>query len=66
MTDPDETASLEPYCADCGATVGIFQGHGETWRHFRGAGTPDSPNVLYDPGHEAAVAWREPASPGPG
>lgn len=32
----------------------------EGWRHFRGEGTAASPVVLYDTGHEAAVAWAVP------
>jgi hypothetical protein len=52
---------LDPYCAACGALVGIFRGHGDGWRHYRGEGTVASPVELYDAGHEPAVAWREPA-----
>jgi hypothetical protein len=60
-----ETASpaeddLEPYCATCGAAVGLFIGHGEDWHHFRGTGTVADPNRLYDSDHEPVVAWREP------
>lgn len=62
MTDDAFTADddLEPYCATCGATVGIFIDHGEGWHHFRGAGTPEDPNELYDAGHEPDLAWRVP------
>lgn len=56
----DTVPDLEPYCATCGATLGIFQDHGQDWHHFRGTGTADDPNRLYDAGHVPAVAWREP------
>lgn len=49
----------EPYCSACGAPIGIFLGHGPDWHHYRGDGTVESPNELYDAGHEPAVAWRE-------
>ena len=49
----------EPYCSACGASVGIFIGHGKDWHHYRGNGTVESPTELYDVGHEPAVAWRE-------
>jgi hypothetical protein len=57
----DEEAKHEPqpYCSACGATVGIFHGHGPDWRHYRGEGTVASPVELFDAGHEAEVAWRE-------
>lgn len=48
----------EPYCATCGATIGIFQGHGDAWRHYRGEGTAASPVGLFDAGHEPVIAWR--------
>lgn len=49
--DEDETFT----CVRCGGTVGIFQGHGDGWRHYRGSGTAADPNVLYEPedGHPA-------------
>lgn len=49
----------EPFCATCGTTIGIFIEHGDGWHHFRGNGTEQNPNVLYDAGHEPVVAWRE-------
>lgn len=55
---------LEPYCAACGAQVGLFIGHGEDWHHFRGTGTVADPNRLYDSDHEPVVAWREPGLDG--
>lgn len=48
----------EPYCSACGASVGIFIGHGDGWHHYRGAGTVLSRVQLFDAGHEPAIAWR--------
>lgn len=48
----------QPYCSACGATVGIFIGHGDAWLHYTGEGTAASPVELYDAGHAPAVAWR--------
>ena len=55
----DVDGGLEPYCTECGAWVGMFQGI-EGWHHYRGQGTPTSPVEIYDAGHEAAVGWCEP------
>jgi hypothetical protein len=63
LDDPvgdDEFEGLEPYCAGCGAWIGIFYGHGDGWHHFRGNGTVASPVVLFDAGHEPEVAWCPP------
>lgn len=49
----DEDDGTEPYCAECGAWIGHFLGHGDAWHHFRGEGTVASPVELYDAGHEA-------------
>jgi hypothetical protein len=54
--DPDD---LEPSCSRCGGKIGIFIGYGPDWHHYRGNGTAESPNELYDAGHKPAVAWRE-------
>jgi hypothetical protein len=62
--DDDEFEGLEPYCAACGAWVGIFRGHGDSWHHSRGNGTVASPVVLYDPGHAPEVAWCPPPGRG--
>lgn len=56
MTDNEEYG--EPFCFTCNGTIGIFIGH-EGWHHFRGNGTEQSPNVLFDAGHEPVVAWSE-------
>ena len=55
----EDLDGLEPYCAECGAWVGMFLGM-EGWHHFRGNGTVASPVEIYDAGHEAAPAWCEP------
>jgi len=49
----DEDEPEEYRCATCGATIGIFIGHGEGWHHYRGNGTLDAPTELYDAGHQA-------------
>ena len=56
--DRDGEDDLIPYCAECGATIGVFIGHGSGYHHFRGSGTVESPNELYDPGHGPVVTWR--------
>ena len=48
----------ESYCTVCGAACGIFQGHGDGWRHFRGDGTATAPVVLHDAGHVPVIGWR--------
>ena len=52
----DGGEDAEPYCATCGAWIGIFHGV-QGWRHFRGDPAPGGQRELYDPGHEAAPAW---------
>ena len=54
----DDADDFEPYCSTCGATVGIFIGHGDAWLHYTGQGTVASPVELYDAGHAPVVAWR--------
>jgi hypothetical protein len=49
----------EPYCSACGASIGIFIGHGDAWLHYTGEGTVESPVDLYDAGHAPVIAWRE-------
>jgi hypothetical protein len=56
----DDEDEAEPYCLTCGQWVHMFHGV-EGWQHFRGEGTAASPVVLYDAGHEPAVAWTVPA-----
>lgn len=57
QADEDEDDN-EAYCSACGGKLGIFLGHGDGWHHFRGNGMPESPNELYDAGHEPVAAWR--------
>lgn len=52
----EDGEDLEPYCATCGAWIGIFYGLAG-WRHFRGDPAPGGQRELYDPGHEAVPAW---------
>jgi hypothetical protein len=45
----------EPCCTSCGASVGIFLGHGTDWRHFRdGAGRAE----VFEADHAAVIGWR--------
>jgi hypothetical protein len=55
----EDEDDLEPCCSRCRASIGIFIGHGDGWHHYRGSGTVETPNELYDAGHEPVVAWRE-------
>lgn len=68
---PDGSDDPEPFCAACGAPIGIFLRLGLDWRHYRQAGTAtraDSHDLggaaafgqfeVFDPGHEPVVAWR--------
>ena len=56
--DRDDEDDFEPYCSTCGATVGIFIGHGDAWLHYTGEGTVANPVELFDAGHAPVVAWR--------
>ena len=55
----DDLDGREPYCAECGAWIGMFIGR-QGWHHYRGNGTVASPVEIYDAGHEASAAWCEP------
>jgi hypothetical protein len=57
--DHDDEDDFEPYCSTCGATIGIFIGHGDAWLHYTGEGTVASPVELFDAGHAPVVAWRQ-------
>ena len=50
---------IEPYCATCGAWIGIFYGLAG-WRHFRGDPAPGGQRELYEAGHQAAPAFCPP------
>jgi hypothetical protein len=56
--DEDQADEDEPYCSTCGQPVGIFHGYGDSWHHWRGRGTIDSPVELYDARHTINLAWR--------
>ncbi len=58
IDDPDPCREPEPFCAECGADIGIFLRLGLDWRHYRGDGTIIGQIELFDPGHDPAVAWR--------
>lgn len=56
--DPDDPA---PFCTACGAEVAIFVRFSLNWQHYRPAGQGGV--EFYDPGHPAAVAWRDTTRP---
>jgi hypothetical protein len=56
--DLDPRREPEPFCAECGAEIGIFLRLGLDWRHFRGDSTTIGQIELFDPGHQPVVAWR--------
>jgi hypothetical protein len=58
IDDSDPSQEPEPFCAECGAAIGIFLRFGLDWRHFRGDGTTIGQIELFDPGHDPVVAWR--------
>jgi len=58
IDDPDPGREPEPFCAECGAEIGIFLRYGLDWRHYRGDGTIIGQIELFDPGHEPIVSWR--------
>jgi hypothetical protein len=53
----------EPFCAECGASIGIFVRYGMYWRHYRGDDAAIGQIELFDPGHDPVVAWRLPRIP---
>lgn len=55
----DEAEGIEPYCAACGAWIGIFYGL-TGWRHFRGDPAPGGQRELYEAGHQAAPGFCQP------
>jgi hypothetical protein len=58
IDDPDPSREPEPFCAECGANIGIFLRYGLDWRHFRGDGTVIGQIEMFDPGHQPVVSWR--------
>lgn len=58
LDDNQDDDHPDPYCSACNASIGIFIGHGDVWRHYKGEGTAASPVELFDAGHEPLVAWR--------
>jgi ribosomal protein S27AE len=54
----DDTTDQEPFCARCGAPVGIFLAHGPDYRHYRGAITATSKPKPYKADHAPVIAWR--------
>jgi hypothetical protein len=66
IDDPDPGQEPEPFCAECGADIGIFLRFGLDWRHFRGDSTTIGQVELFDPGHQPVIAWRLTRVPGMG
>jgi hypothetical protein len=58
IDDPDPGREPEPFCAGCGADLGIFLRFGLDWHHYRGDGTITSRIEVFDPGHDPVIAWR--------
>jgi hypothetical protein len=50
LDEDDEDGDLNPYCSACGASIGIFIGHGDARLHYTGQGTVASPVELFDAG----------------
>ncbi len=61
----DEFSSLEPepFCAECGTSIGIFLRYGTDWQHYLGDATTAGRIEVFDPGHDPVVAWRLPLIP---
>jgi hypothetical protein len=56
--DQDDDEDLEPYCFECGASIGIFHGQQDKgWQHYRGEGTAASRVEIYDAGHAPVRSW---------
>jgi hypothetical protein len=43
-----------PYCAICGARIGVFAAQGGDYRHYRGEANPES----YEANHAPVIGWR--------
>ena len=57
--DYDDSPGLEPYCAECGAWIGMFLGL-DGWQHFMGDLGPGGQRELFDAGHAASPSWCQP------
>ena len=62
VDDEDLCQEPEPFCAECGADIGIFLRYGTDWRHYLGDVTTGQIEV-FDPEHDPVVAWRLPGIP---
>ena len=58
---PDSEADEEPYCASCGAPLGIFVADGPYYRHYRD--TQDGDRQRYSIDHPAVIGWRQTTEP---
>ena len=52
----DRDADEEPYCATCGAPLGIFMADGPRYRHYRE--TRDGDYQRYSVDHSTVIRWR--------
>jgi hypothetical protein len=57
---PDD-ANEEPFCATCGAPLGIFVTDGPYYRHYHE--TEDGDHHRYTVDHPTTLAWRQAATP---
>ena len=55
LVGPDEA---EPWCAECGAPIGIFLKYGLGWQHYRGDGEATGQQKVFFPGYKPVVSWR--------
>jgi hypothetical protein len=52
----DGTDDPAPFCAQCGADLGVFLKLGLDWRHYRATALDDI--ELFEPGHAPVLGWR--------
>jgi hypothetical protein len=58
---PDDEANEEPFCATCGAPLGIFMADGPYYRHYRYG--EDGDYERYSVDHPTIIGWCQAALP---
>ena len=58
---PDSDVDEEPYCATCGAALGIFMEDGHYYRHYTETQHGDCQRYSVD--HPTVVSWRQATRP---